>query len=158
MIFEWYVYLLYLFFSLGARPKFSKRNSMDSVELWKYSSDKVKLFSQISVKESIRKRSTPKIVINPSLTICSLLQNGENQDLESIPRRSKSQLSQPGKRKGYPDSQSSDERPWLDSPVDTDDITVQVPPPVPVSVFIFTVFFSLFSSRASCCVLMWCQV
>ncbi|XP_032395838.1 G-protein-signaling modulator 1b isoform X1 [Etheostoma spectabile] len=81
----------------GARPKFTKRNSMDSVELWKYSSDK----------------------------------NGENQDLESIPRRSKSQLSQPGKRKGYPDSQSSDERPWLDSPVDTDDITVQVPPPVP---------------------------
>uniref|UniRef100_A0A672GUZ9 G protein signaling modulator 1b n=1 Tax=Salarias fasciatus TaxID=181472 RepID=A0A672GUZ9_SALFA len=56
----------------GARPKFTKRNSMDSVELWKYSSDK---------------------------------------------------------RKGYPDSQSSDERPWLDSPVDTDDITVQVPPP-----------------------------
>ncbi|XP_056288627.1 G-protein-signaling modulator 1b isoform X2 [Pseudoliparis swirei] len=78
----------------GARPKFTKRNSMDSVELWKYSSDK----------------------------------NGVNQDLE---RRSKSQLSQPGKRKGYPDSQSSDERPWLDSPVDTDDITVQVPPPVP---------------------------
>uniref|UniRef100_A0A7N8XYU1 G protein signaling modulator 1b n=1 Tax=Mastacembelus armatus TaxID=205130 RepID=A0A7N8XYU1_9TELE len=56
----------------GARPKFTKRNSMDSVELWKYSSDK---------------------------------------------------------RKGYPDSQSSDERPWLDSPVDTDDITVHVPPP-----------------------------
>ncbi|XP_034458096.1 G-protein-signaling modulator 1b isoform X1 [Hippoglossus hippoglossus] len=81
----------------GARPKFTKRNSMDSVELWKYSSDK----------------------------------NGENQDLESIPRRSKSQLSQPGKRKGYPDSQSSDERPWLDSPLDSDDITVQVPPPVP---------------------------
>uniref|UniRef100_A0A7N6C0T9 G protein signaling modulator 1b n=1 Tax=Anabas testudineus TaxID=64144 RepID=A0A7N6C0T9_ANATE len=52
--------------------------------------------------------------------------------LESIPRRSKSQLSQPGKRKGYPDSQSSDERQWLDSPVDTDDITVQVPPPVPL--------------------------
>ncbi|XP_060926413.1 G-protein-signaling modulator 1b isoform X2 [Limanda limanda] len=82
----------------GARPKFTKRNSMESVELWKYSSDK----------------------------------NGENQDLESIPRRSKSQLSQPGKRKGYPDSQSSDERPWLDSPLDSDDITVQVPPQVPL--------------------------
>ncbi|KAF0031537.1 hypothetical protein F2P81_016092 [Scophthalmus maximus] len=79
----------------GARPKFTERNSMDSVELWKYSSYK----------------------------------NGENQDLESIPRGAKSQLSQPGKRKGYPDSQSSDERPWLDSPLDTDDITVQVPPP-----------------------------
>ncbi|XP_053267276.1 G-protein-signaling modulator 1b isoform X2 [Pleuronectes platessa] len=82
----------------GARPKFTKRNSMDSVELWKYSSDK----------------------------------NGENHDLEGIPRRSKSQLSQPGKRKGYPDSQSSDERPWFDSPLDSDDITVQVPPPVPL--------------------------
>uniref|UniRef100_A0A674NJN6 G protein signaling modulator 1b n=1 Tax=Takifugu rubripes TaxID=31033 RepID=A0A674NJN6_TAKRU len=57
----------------GARPKLTKRNSMDSVELWKFST--------------------------------------------------------PGKRKGYPDSQSSDERPWLDSPVDADDITVQVPPP-----------------------------
>uniref|UniRef100_A0A665WMC9 G protein signaling modulator 1b n=1 Tax=Echeneis naucrates TaxID=173247 RepID=A0A665WMC9_ECHNA len=56
----------------GARPKFTKRNSMDSVELWKYSSDKV---------------------------MCLSL------------------------------SLSLDERPWLDSPVDTDDITVQVPPP-----------------------------
>ncbi|XP_059894436.1 G-protein-signaling modulator 1b isoform X2 [Gadus macrocephalus] len=78
----------------GARPKFTKRNSMDSVELWKYS-DK----------------------------------NGDSQDLDSISRRSKSQLSQPGPRTGYPDSQSSDDRPWADSPVDTDDITVQVPPP-----------------------------
>uniref|UniRef100_A0AAQ4NWV7 G protein signaling modulator 1b n=1 Tax=Gasterosteus aculeatus aculeatus TaxID=481459 RepID=A0AAQ4NWV7_GASAC len=49
-------------------PKFTKRNSMDSVELWKYSSDKV----------------------NISLTRV---------------------------------------RPWLDSPLDADDITVQVPPP-----------------------------
>ncbi|XP_014832288.1 PREDICTED: G-protein-signaling modulator 1-like [Poecilia mexicana] len=80
----------------GARPKITKRNSMDSVELWKYSSDK----------------------------------NGDNQSMENIQRRSRNQLSQPGKRKGYPDSQSSDERPWLDSPVDTDDITVQVTPPV----------------------------
>lgn len=62
------------------------------------------------------------------------LQNGENQDSESISRRNKSQLSQPGKRKGYSDSQSSDERPWLDSPVDANDITVQVPPPVAVSI------------------------
>ncbi|KAM4719470.1 G-protein-signaling modulator 1b isoform 2-T2 [Anableps anableps] len=80
----------------GARPKITKRNSMDSVELWKYSSDK----------------------------------NGDNQNLENMQRRSRNQLSQPGKRKGYSDSQSSDERPWLDSPVDTDDITVQVTPPV----------------------------
>lgn len=30
------------FYSEGARPKITKRNSMDSVELWKYPSDKVK--------------------------------------------------------------------------------------------------------------------
>lgn len=79
----------------------------------------------------------PKELSIPLQQYVLLLQNGENQDLESIPRRSKSQLSQPGKRKGYPDSQSSDERPWLDSPLDTDDITVQVPPPVPVSSYSF---------------------
>lgn len=60
-----------------------------------------------------------------------MLQNGENQEPDSTARKAKQ--SQPGKRKGYSDSQSSDERSWLDSPVDTDDITVQVPPPVPVS-------------------------
>ncbi|XP_041706867.1 G-protein-signaling modulator 1-like isoform X2 [Coregonus clupeaformis] len=80
----------------GARPKITKRNSMDSVELWKYSSDK----------------------------------NGDSQDLNSISRRSKSQQSQPGRGKGYPDSQSSDERQWFDSPVDADEITVQVLPPL----------------------------
>ncbi|XP_045546999.1 G-protein-signaling modulator 1 isoform X2 [Salmo salar] len=80
----------------GARPKFTKRNSMDSVELWKYSSDKI----------------------------------GDSQDVDSISRRTKSQQSQPGRGKGYPDSQSSDDRQWLESPVDTDDITVQVPPPL----------------------------
>uniref|UniRef100_A0AAX7T5R5 G protein signaling modulator 1b n=1 Tax=Astatotilapia calliptera TaxID=8154 RepID=A0AAX7T5R5_ASTCA len=41
-----------------------------------------------------------------------------------------SHLSQPSKRKGCSDSQSSEERLWFDSPVDTDDITVQVPPPL----------------------------
>uniref|UniRef100_A0A4W4G5Q7 G protein signaling modulator 1b n=1 Tax=Electrophorus electricus TaxID=8005 RepID=A0A4W4G5Q7_ELEEL len=55
----------------GARPKFTKRNSMDSVDLWKYSSEKVLAFEAF--------------VFN--------------------------------------------DRQWLDSPVDTDDITVQVPPP-----------------------------
>ncbi|XP_031658713.1 G-protein-signaling modulator 1 isoform X4 [Oncorhynchus kisutch] len=80
----------------GARPKYTKRNSMDSVELWKYSSDKI----------------------------------GDSQDVDSISRRTKSQQSQPGRGKGYPDSLSSDDRQWLESPVDTDDITVQVPPPL----------------------------
>lgn len=79
----------------GARPKLAKRNSMDSVELWKYAPDK----------------------------------NGDSHDMDSLSRRSKSQQSQPCRGRGYNDSQSSDERPWLDSPVDTDDITVQVPPP-----------------------------
>ncbi|KAI4881841.1 hypothetical protein NFI96_013463 [Prochilodus magdalenae] len=79
----------------GARPKFTKRNSMDSVDLWKYSSEK----------------------------------NGDGQEVDAMSRRSKSQLSQSSRRKGYSDSQSSDDRQWLDSPVDTDDITVQVPPP-----------------------------
>ncbi|KAM9438522.1 G-protein-signaling modulator 1-like isoform 2-T2 [Salvelinus alpinus] len=80
----------------GARPKITKRNSMDSVELWKYSSDK----------------------------------NGDSQELDSISRRSKSKQSQPSRGKGYPDSQSSDERQWFDSPVDADEVTVQVPPPL----------------------------
>ncbi|XP_049593962.1 G-protein-signaling modulator 1b [Syngnathus scovelli] len=78
----------------GARPKFTKRDSMDSVELWKLSSYK----------------------------------DGEGHETESLPRRS---TSQSAKRKGYPDSRSSDERPWLDSPVDADDINLQVSPPVP---------------------------
>lgn len=118
-------------FSIGARPKFTKRNSMDSVDLWKYSLDKVTPLSH-TLKECGCLHESPE---NPAPTVQHVLflQNGENQDSDSMPRRTKSQLSQPGKRKGYPDSQSSDERPWLDSPVDTDDITVQVPPPVPVS-------------------------
>lgn len=58
------------------------------------------------------------------------LQIGDSQDVDSISRRTKSQQSQPGRGKGYPDSLSSDDRQWLESPVDTDDITVQVPPPV----------------------------
>ncbi|XP_063066597.1 G-protein-signaling modulator 1b [Engraulis encrasicolus] len=79
----------------GARPKYTKRNSLDSVDLWKYPSEK----------------------------------NGDGHDMDGISRRSKSQLSNASGRKGYADSQSSDERQWLDSPVDTDDITVQVSPP-----------------------------
>uniref|UniRef100_A0A672RKS9 G-protein-signaling modulator 1-like n=1 Tax=Sinocyclocheilus grahami TaxID=75366 RepID=A0A672RKS9_SINGR len=43
--------------------------------------------------------------------------------------RSRNQLSQSSRSKSYADSQSSDERQWLDSPVDTDDITVDVTPP-----------------------------
>lgn len=49
------VYLLICFFSIGARPKFTKRNSMDSVELWKYSSDKVISLSRIYVRLSKEK-------------------------------------------------------------------------------------------------------
>lgn len=149
---------MYLF-SIGARPKFTKRNSMDSVELWKYSADKVIFLSCIQYVTSRRNMlgkvipcHSPK-VISPILTVFLSQQNGEDQDSESIPRRTKSQLSQPGKRKGYPDSQSSDERPWLDSPVDTNDITVQVPPPLPVSSFTFL----LASCSDPIMFLMWCQ-
>ncbi|XP_067293631.1 G-protein-signaling modulator 1b isoform X1 [Pseudorasbora parva] len=74
---------------LGARPKFSKKNSLESVDLWKYSSDK----------------------------------NGAAPEPEDGSRRARS-----SRGKGYADSQSSDERQWLDSPVDTDDITVHVTP------------------------------
>uniref|UniRef100_A0A8C1ZQT8 G protein signaling modulator 1b n=1 Tax=Cyprinus carpio TaxID=7962 RepID=A0A8C1ZQT8_CYPCA len=42
---------------------------------------------------------------------------------------SRNQLFQSSRSKSYADSQSSDERQWLDSPVDMDDITVHVTPP-----------------------------
>lgn len=76
----------------GARPKFSKKNSMDSVDLWKYSSDK----------------------------------NGDAQDDDEASRRCRIAQSQ---CRSYTDSQSSEERQWIDSPVDTEDITVHVSPP-----------------------------
>ncbi|KAK7174051.1 hypothetical protein R3I93_003777 [Phoxinus phoxinus] len=75
----------------GARPKFSKKNSMESVDLWKYSSDK----------------------------------NGDAQD-DDASRRFRIPQSQ---CRSYTDSQSSEERQWIDSPVDTEDITVHVTPP-----------------------------
>ncbi|MCJ8748406.1 hypothetical protein PDJAM_G00164450 [Pangasius djambal] len=78
----------------GARPKFKKRNSMDSVDLWKYSSEK----------------------------------NGDGHDVDGVSQRSKHQLSHSSRRKKYTESQTSEDRQWLDSPVDTDDITVQVTP------------------------------
>lgn len=142
--------LLILFFlpPSGARPKFTERNSMDSVELWKYSSDKViYCLSLMTLEEKyVCRWETPNFYLPKTsafITICFfffLPQNGENQDPDSMTRKSKGQPSQAGKRKGYPDSQSSDERSWLDSPVDTDDITVQVPPPVPVSNCCFKIF------------------
>ncbi|XP_047665289.1 G-protein-signaling modulator 1b isoform X1 [Tachysurus fulvidraco] len=78
----------------GARPKFKKRNSMDSVDLWKYSSEK----------------------------------NGDGHDVDAVSRKSKHQLSQSSRRKKYTESQTTEDSQWLDSPVDTDDITVQVTP------------------------------
>uniref|UniRef100_A0A8C2PUM4 G protein signaling modulator 1b n=1 Tax=Cyprinus carpio TaxID=7962 RepID=A0A8C2PUM4_CYPCA len=53
-------------------------------------------------------------------------------DVDGISRRSRNQLSQSSRSKSYADSQSSDERHWLDSPVDTDDITVHVTPQVSI--------------------------
>ena len=71
------------------------------------------------------------------------LQNGDSQELDSISRRSKSQQSQPSRGKGYPDSQSSEERQWFDSPVDADEITVQAPPPVSSHIFIFNIYLTI---------------
>ncbi|XP_066568714.1 G-protein-signaling modulator 1b isoform X2 [Amia ocellicauda] len=86
----------------GARPKLSKRNSMDSLDLWKYPSEKE--------------------------------QNGDSHHLDSdLSRRTQNHLSGPIRRKGCADGQSLDERQWLDcraSPVDTDDIRLQVAPPI----------------------------
>ncbi|KAI7812444.1 putative G-protein-signaling modulator 1 [Triplophysa rosa] len=79
----------------GARPKFSKRSSVDSVELWKYGSEK----------------------------------NGDAAGVNGGLRRSKHQLSHCSTGE-HTDSPSSDDRQWLDSPVDTDDITVHVTLPV----------------------------
>uniref|UniRef100_A0A8C4DGQ0 G protein signaling modulator 1b n=1 Tax=Dicentrarchus labrax TaxID=13489 RepID=A0A8C4DGQ0_DICLA len=69
----------------GARPKFTKRNSMESVELWKYSSDKVISPSRISVQCSREKGAckcelhiSPQRVINPTLTVCSFTKLGRD--------------------------------------------------------------------------------
>ncbi|XP_051545284.1 G-protein-signaling modulator 1-like isoform X2 [Myxocyprinus asiaticus] len=72
----------------GARPKFAKTSSTDSVDLWKYNAEK----------------------------------NGDGPDVDGVSRRSRNS-------RRNADSHSSDERQWMDSPVDTDDITVQVTPP-----------------------------
>nr|XP_055056255.1 G-protein-signaling modulator 1b isoform X5 [Misgurnus anguillicaudatus] len=77
----------------GARPKFTKKSSMDSVDLWK---------------------------------------NGDAPDVDGAVKRSKNHQSESNRRE-YTDSQSSDERQWFDSPVDTDDITVHVTPPQKLS-------------------------
>uniref|UniRef100_A0A673ND01 G-protein-signaling modulator 1-like n=1 Tax=Sinocyclocheilus rhinocerous TaxID=307959 RepID=A0A673ND01_9TELE len=50
-------------------------------------------------------------------------------DADVMLLRSRNQLSKSSRSKSYADSESSDERQWLDSPVDTDDITVDVTPP-----------------------------
>ncbi|KAJ8408712.1 hypothetical protein AAFF_G00253470 [Aldrovandia affinis] len=79
----------------GARPKFSQRNSLGSVDLWKYPSEK----------------------------------NGDHQDMDSS---AKGHFPCSLRQKGNADSQLSDERQWFDcrdSPIDTEDITVQVTPP-----------------------------
>ncbi|XP_069039380.1 G-protein-signaling modulator 1b isoform X2 [Lepisosteus oculatus] len=84
----------------GARPKNSKRNSMDSVDLWKYLSEKE--------------------------------QNGDSYHLDDL-QRTKNHLSGPVRRREFADSQSAEERHWLDfhaSPVDTNDIRVQVTQPI----------------------------
>lgn len=56
------------------------------------------------------------------------MQNEDGQDLNGVSQRSR--LSQSGRRKKYTESQMSEDRQWMDSPVDANDITVQVTPQV----------------------------
>ncbi|XP_018595875.1 G-protein-signaling modulator 1-like [Scleropages formosus] len=84
----------------GARPKFGKTSSTDSVDLWKCSSEKG--------------------------------QNGNGQHLDDPSRRGRNHVTGPSRRRGFADSPSLDERQWVDgrnSPVDAQDIAVQLPAP-----------------------------
>ncbi|KAG9354528.1 hypothetical protein JZ751_001238 [Albula glossodonta] len=84
----------------GARPKFSSRDIMDSVDLWKYTSEKE--------------------------------QNGDCNHLDDASRGGRGHSSGPGRRTRHPESRLGDERPWRagrGSPLDTDDIRVQVTAP-----------------------------
>ncbi|KAI1905064.1 hypothetical protein AGOR_G00012090 [Albula goreensis] len=57
-------------------------------------------------------------------------QNGDNhQDMDNLSRVTKDHFPCPARGRGHADSQLSDERQWLSSSVDTEDITVQMPPP-----------------------------
>uniref|UniRef100_A0A3B3YD61 G protein signaling modulator 1b n=1 Tax=Poecilia mexicana TaxID=48701 RepID=A0A3B3YD61_9TELE len=89
------------------------------------------LTARMNVEQLMEALGVSESDLSPSSSEFEMQGNTQEVDcfLRNMDRRSRNQLSQPGKRKGYPDSQSSDERPWLDSPVDTDDITVQVTPP-----------------------------
>ncbi|TRY89515.1 hypothetical protein DNTS_012013 [Danionella cerebrum] len=78
----------------GARPKFNKKNSMESVELWKYSSE-----------------------------------DGDSWEVDGVSWTPRTQLDNSRRGKGFSESPSSDERQWLNSPVDTEDITVHVSHP-----------------------------
>ncbi|TSL28252.1 G-protein-signaling modulator 1 [Bagarius yarrelli] len=53
-------------------------------------------------------------------------ENGDGHDVDGVSQRSKHQLSHSSGRKKY--TETSEDRQWLDLPVDTDDITVQVTP------------------------------
>ncbi|KAI1900578.1 hypothetical protein AGOR_G00051360 [Albula goreensis] len=84
----------------GARPKFNSRDIMDSVDLWKYTSEKE--------------------------------QNGDCNHLDDASRGGRGHSSGPGRRTRHPESRLGDERPWRavrGSPLDTDDIRVQVTAP-----------------------------
>ncbi|XP_048877383.1 G-protein-signaling modulator 1b isoform X1 [Brienomyrus brachyistius] len=84
----------------GARPKFSKASSMDSVELWKYPPEKHGAY--VALLQG---------------------QNGSSQDLDDVSRRSRNRMSRPARRKAA-DGQPLDDQPWPDSrasPVESQD-------------------------------------
>uniref|UniRef100_A0A673A3W5 G protein signaling modulator 1b n=1 Tax=Sphaeramia orbicularis TaxID=375764 RepID=A0A673A3W5_9TELE len=57
----------------GARPKLTKRNSMDSVELWKYSSNKV---NSLSLDETVKRRKRHHLRTEKRLNLSPLTLNG----------------------------------------------------------------------------------
>uniref|UniRef100_A0A673NCW9 G-protein-signaling modulator 1-like n=1 Tax=Sinocyclocheilus rhinocerous TaxID=307959 RepID=A0A673NCW9_9TELE len=82
------------------------------------------LTARMNVEELIEALGVKEADLSPSESEFEVQGNRLSDD-----SRSRNQLSKSSRSKSYADSESSDERQWLDSPVDTDDITVDVTPP-----------------------------
>uniref|UniRef100_A0A673N7T3 G-protein-signaling modulator 1-like n=1 Tax=Sinocyclocheilus rhinocerous TaxID=307959 RepID=A0A673N7T3_9TELE len=84
------------------------------------------LTARMNVEELIEALGVKEADLSPSESEFEVQGNRLSDDSYL---RSRNQLSKSSRSKSYADSESSDERQWLDSPVDTDDITVDVTPP-----------------------------
>ncbi|MBN3293525.1 GPSM1 protein, partial [Polypterus senegalus] len=113
----------------GARPKIPKRNSMDNVNLWNYSSEKVCI---ADLPEQFTTGTHNELAVSLPGEIKILKdENGDSHHLEESPSRTQCHLSGRIKSKGFDDSQPAEVKNWLDqraSPVGTNDIRVQVTP------------------------------